>query len=83
MYMERIEVPTEIVERRQTRPADRPLLTITVGLIVVCLSIMVILPYWAVFATYAVAGLFVQAIRRTGVAAYQSVLYAGEVALGK
>jgi hypothetical protein len=83
VYMERIEVPTEIVERRQPRIPNRPLLSLTVGLVVICISIVVMLPYWAAFAIYACAAFLKQVISRASVAAYQSVMYAGEVALGK
>jgi hypothetical protein len=83
MYMERIEVPTEIVEPRQSGTPDRPILTMAVGLVIICLSIVVILPYWTVFAVYASAAFFMRAIRRASMAAYQSAMYAGEVALGR
>jgi hypothetical protein len=80
MYMERI-TPAATAQAGRTR-APTPL-KIAAGLIFLAFSAVVMVPYAIALAAYVLAATVAQTAARAVTAAYRTVIYAGEVIVGR
>jgi hypothetical protein len=78
MYMERIEVPADVAAARKPRA-----LKLAAGVVFLAVAALLMAPWLCFLAAWLVVGTGVRALARLGATIRDTLLYAGELVVGR